>query len=38
LYNDEQARFGDLLNDTGIPETGGDDLRQLSKSISRKLQ
>lgn len=37
LYNDEQARFGDLLNDTGIPETGGDDLRQLSKSISQKL-
>jgi energy-coupling factor transporter ATP-binding protein EcfA2 len=37
LYSDEQARFAAVLDDAGIPENGGEDLRDLSATISQKL-
>jgi hypothetical protein len=37
LYGEEQARFGAVLNNAGIPENGGDELRKLSTTISKSL-
>jgi hypothetical protein len=36
LYEVEQQRFDDVLNNAGIPEAGGVELRQLSKDITNR--
>ncbi len=37
LYDTEKKRFGVVLDDAGIPEEGGDELRQLSQAVTEAL-